>query len=410
MVLPISEFGILEMTRQRMRPSLRKSHYMPCGQCDGHGEIKTPESVGADAMREVGFLLQFERVKRVELVCSPRVASVLLSSRRRELVALEDGVQKKIEVRVSDAIAVDRVDYYAYDERNVSIDISKLPALKPPTVAQLELDDRTSAAEAKTKDQTATTSTRKRQRRRRSAAAPDSAEPTAIQPEDLEPDEAQTKADESTTDAISEDTAGSKKKRRRRRRRSKVREEGSEDGAIRVHELANELNVRSREVLTRCGVDEVPDITNHMSSMTSGAADQIRAWFAKESSVGTVDGQAATSENGQAPGAGGGTKKKSRRRRSRKRGHLTEEAPPVAPIAQEAPPDPVTDDAEAATGGATKKSRRRRRRSKPADEPISVATSADVDPPSPPRRKALYRSRVSVSKAVREEAPRTTDE
>ncbi|MCH8314542.1 MAG: Rne/Rng family ribonuclease [Planctomycetes bacterium] len=409
MVLPISEFGILEMTRQRMRPSLRKSHYMPCTQCDGHGETKTPESVGADAMREVGFLLQFERVKRVELVCSPRVASVLLSSRRRELVALEDGVQKKIEVRVSDAIAVDRVDYYAYDERNVDIDISKLPALKPPTVAQLELDDRTSAAEAKTKDQTATTSTKKR-RRRRSASAPASAEPTAIQPEDLEPDEAQTKPDESTTEGTSEDTAGSKKKRRRRRRRSKVREEGSEDGAIRVHELANELNVRSREVLTRCGADDVPDITNHMSSMTSGAADQIRAWFARESSVGTVDGQAATSENGQTPGPGG-TKKKSRRRRSKKRGQLTAEAPPAAPIAEEAPPDGATDNAQAAaTGGATKKSRRRRRRSKPADEPISVATSAAVDPPSPPRRKTLYRSRVSVSKVVREEAPRTIDE
>ncbi len=409
MVLPISEFGILEMTRQRMRPSLRKSHYMPCGQCDGHGEIKTPESVGADAMREVGFLLQFERVKRVELVCSSRVASVLLSSRRRELVALEDGVQKKIEVRVSDAVAVDRVDYYAYDERNVNIDISKLPALKPPTVAQLELDDGTSAAEVKTKDQTATPSTKKRRRRRRSASAAGSAEPTAIQPEDLEPDEAQTKADESTKDAPSEDTAGSKKKRRRRRRRSKVRAEGSEDGAIRVHELANELNVRSREVLTRCGADDVPDITNHMSSITSGAADQIRAWFAKESSVATVDGQAATNENGQTPRPPG-TKKKSRRRRSRKRGHLTEEAAPAAPIAEKAPPDPVTDNAEAATGGAKKKSRRRRSGSKPADEPIAVATSADVDPPSPPRRKTLYRSRVSVSKAAREEAPRTTDE
>ena len=412
MVLPISEFGILEMTRQRMRPSLRKSHYMPCTQCDGHGEIKTPESVGADAMREVGFLLQFERVKRVELVCSPRVASVLLSSRRRELVALEDGVQKKIEVRVSDAIAVDRVDYYAYDERNVNIDISKLPALKPPTVAQLELEDRTSAAEAKTEDRAATTSTKKR-RRRRSASAPGSAEPTAIQPEDLEPDEAQTKADESTTDAASEETAGSKKKRRRRRRRSKVREEGNGDGTIRVHDLANELNVRSREVLTRCSADDVPDITNHMSSMTSGAADQIRAWFAKESLVGTVDGQAATSENGQTPGTGG-TKKKSRRRRSRKRGHLTAEAPPAAPITEEASPDGMTDKAEAATGGAKKKSRRRRRRSKASDEPISVATNAetnaDVDPPSPPRRKTLYRSRVSVSKAAREEAPRTTDE
>ncbi len=358
MVLPISEFGILEMTRQRMRPSLRKSHYMPCPQCDGHGEVKTPESVGADAMREVGFLLQFEWVKRVELVCSSRVASVMLSSRRRELVALEDGLQKKIEVRVSDAIAVDRVDYYAYDERNADIDISKLPALKPPTVAQLEAEDRTAAGEQKRQDE--------------------AAKPPA-------------------------------KKRRRRRRRSGARTGDSGDGAIRVHQLANELNVRSREVLTRCGADDVPDITNHMSSITSGAADQIRAWFAKESSVRTVDGQAATSENGQTPGPPG-TKKKSRRRRSRKRGHLTAEVPPAAPIAEEAPRDGVTDNAQAATGGAKKKSRRRRRRSKAADEPISVATSVDVDPPSPPRRKTLYRSRVSVSKAAREEAPRTTDE
>ncbi|MEE8154871.1 MAG: hypothetical protein V3T53_07900, partial [Phycisphaerales bacterium] len=321
----------------------------------------------------------------------------------------EDGVQKKIDVRVSDAIAVDRVDYYAYDERNADIDISKLPALKPPTATQLELENRASAAEEKTEDQTATTSTKRRRRRRRSASAGTSAEPTAIQPEDIEPDEAEIKADGLATDTTSEDTAGSKKKRRRRRRRSKVRDEGSQDGAIRVHELANELNVRSREVLTRCGADEVPDITNHMSSMTSGAADQIRAWFAKESSVGTVDGQAATSENGQTPESRE-TKKKSRRRRSRKRGHLAEESPPPAPIAEEPPPDSVTDNAQDASGGAKKKSRRRRRRSKPPGEPISVATSADVDPPSPPRRKTLYRSRVSVSKAGREEAPRTTDE
>ena len=38
-ILRISEFGLIEMTRQRMRPSIRKSHFVRCPQCDGHGEI-----------------------------------------------------------------------------------------------------------------------------------------------------------------------------------------------------------------------------------------------------------------------------------------------------------------------------------------------------------------------------------
>lgn len=136
-ILPISDFGIMEMTRQRMRPSIRKSHFMACAHCNGRGEIKSPEYVAADAARHIGYLLQSERVKRVEVACSSRVGSVLLSGKRRELVRLEDLTGKRIDVRVTDGLAVDRVDYYAYDDRNADIDIAKLPPLKPPTVEDL---------------------------------------------------------------------------------------------------------------------------------------------------------------------------------------------------------------------------------------------------------------------------------
>ncbi|MGA1216252.1 MAG: Rne/Rng family ribonuclease, partial [Candidatus Nanopelagicales bacterium] len=50
-VLPVSDFGIVEITRQRMRPSLRKTHYAECPTCVGHGEIRLPDSVAADALR-----------------------------------------------------------------------------------------------------------------------------------------------------------------------------------------------------------------------------------------------------------------------------------------------------------------------------------------------------------------------
>src|SRR5262249_44299775 len=106
---PISEFGILEMTRQRMRPSLRKTHYTDCPHCAGHGEVKMPDAVGGDALRSIAYLLHYDRVQRVEMACSTRVASILLSSRRRTIDELEDRSGKKVEIRISEALALDRV-------------------------------------------------------------------------------------------------------------------------------------------------------------------------------------------------------------------------------------------------------------------------------------------------------------
>ena len=44
-ILRISAFGIIEMTRQRMRPSLQSSTYLRCPHCDGTGLIKNIESM-----------------------------------------------------------------------------------------------------------------------------------------------------------------------------------------------------------------------------------------------------------------------------------------------------------------------------------------------------------------------------
>ena len=142
-VSQISEFGIVEMTRQRMRPSLRKTHYMDCPHCAGLGEIRMPDTVASDAMRRIQFVLDMERVSRLEVVCSAKVAAVMLSRKRRTLVELEDLFNKKIEVRISEAIAVDRVDLYAYDDRNADVDLDKPQRIQLPSLAALptEIDE-----------------------------------------------------------------------------------------------------------------------------------------------------------------------------------------------------------------------------------------------------------------------------
>ncbi|MCZ6736002.1 MAG: Rne/Rng family ribonuclease [Planctomycetota bacterium] len=284
-MLRISEFGIVELTRQRMRPSLRMSHFMPCGYCDGQGEIKTPQSLGADAMRQVGYVLQFDRVRRVEVVCSPRVASVLLSSKRRELVALEDASGKTIDVRVSDAIAVDRVDFFAYDDRGAEMDVAKLPPLQVPTIGQLEAAQ--SKERAKKPAPAGTSPTKKRRRRRRGAPA-DATTLALAEGADTTPDRAGEGADAASDEAgaarpaetPSDGSQATKKPRRRRSRRGRGRPR--EDGSIPVHQLARDLGVASREILSRCKAQDDLDLNNHMSLVTPPMALRIRTLVGTE--------------------------------------------------------------------------------------------------------------------------------
>ena len=51
MVPRISPFGLIEMTRQRIRPSLRRSIYEDCPCCHNTGQVKTAESMAIDTMR-----------------------------------------------------------------------------------------------------------------------------------------------------------------------------------------------------------------------------------------------------------------------------------------------------------------------------------------------------------------------
>jgi ribonuclease E len=129
----ISQFGILEMTRQRMRGSYESVHFTDCPTCRGRGLVQRPDSVAADAMRELAALLQHERVVRIEMAVGPRIAGELLSSKRRALNRLERSSGKHVEVRVSENVPVDRVTFYCYDDRGADIDVGRLSPRRAST-------------------------------------------------------------------------------------------------------------------------------------------------------------------------------------------------------------------------------------------------------------------------------------
>lgn len=155
----ISEFGILEMTRQRMRPSHESVHFTDCPTCRGRGMLQRPDSVAVDALRELASILDVERISKVEMVVAPRVAGELLSTKRLLLSRIEQRYGKHVDVRVSDAVSVDRVSFYAYDAEGQDIDVANLPIPRKPKDLKSYTDPEVEADWAEVEEQTTTGTT-----------------------------------------------------------------------------------------------------------------------------------------------------------------------------------------------------------------------------------------------------------
>jgi ribonuclease G len=90
-ILPISQFGLMEMTRQRLHESLSDALYEPCPQCKGHGMIKTPLTMSVELQRRVSAVLQRqpENERDILVVVHPDVMQRLRSTDDQLLVELE---------------------------------------------------------------------------------------------------------------------------------------------------------------------------------------------------------------------------------------------------------------------------------------------------------------------------------
>jgi ribonuclease E len=97
-VLRMSKFCLVEMTRQRIRPSLSMTTYDRCPACEGTGRRMNPESLGARILRQVRFALQKEKVTAVEVHAYKDITFFLLNEKRSRLAALENQLGKEIRV------------------------------------------------------------------------------------------------------------------------------------------------------------------------------------------------------------------------------------------------------------------------------------------------------------------------
>lgn len=335
----ISQFGILEMTRQRMRGSLESQHFADCPVCHGRGLLQKPDSVAATALRDLAAIIDHERVDRVEMVVHPRVAGALLSTRRTALTRIELHSGKTVEVRVSDALPLDRVTYYAYDRNGQELALEKMPGSKRPEPRVVDWND-TESDEAWAVDPSdeadETTAQKLVEEIARLAEAAGPGENPVPGAHDDQDDDGE---------------GGGRKKRRRRRRRGRGRgdgesgPEGEDRGERRNDEAPREQGDAGSDTPADDGEDaEGPDDT---ASDTGSDRDS----------------------DSEGDGTGEGGKKRRRRRRRRGRGRGEDGDQPRS--------DHHADDRPPA-------------RSEPRAEPKPTPPPVPVVTPVVPKRRGLY--------------------
>src|SRR4051812_15125992 len=85
----ISKFGLMEMSRQRLRPALSEGASIPCPRCGGHGHIRDTESSALQILRIIQEESMKDSTASVHVQVPVDVASFLLNEKRTEIAKIE---------------------------------------------------------------------------------------------------------------------------------------------------------------------------------------------------------------------------------------------------------------------------------------------------------------------------------
>jgi len=274
----ISHFGLLEMSRQRIRASVLESSTEVCAHCGGTGHVRSVSSVALQLLRGVEEVLMKGATHNLIVRTRTDVALYVLNHKRGHLRDLEESFQVTIAV-LADAhvtgqqsYVIDRGEQIHTLEAAKALLAAQLANLPPPPEEEPFDDEELFETEA-----------------------------------EVETEETEGLTDDEGTEASSDGEGGDRKRRRRRRRRGRNGEgrEGSEAGE------ANDVQVSDTQVMTD-GAIEAVSTPDDAEGEDDEADDQPREARGEEG----ADGERRPRRRGRRGG---------RRRRGGERGEGNEE-------------------------------------------------------------------------------------
>ncbi|HUG19257.1 MAG TPA: Rne/Rng family ribonuclease [Planctomycetaceae bacterium] len=129
-ILRISPFGLIEMTRQRIRPSFRRSVYTDCPCCQGVGQVKTSESVAIETIRLLISAAHRESCVRVIIEVHQQVADYLNNRKRKEITRIEEESNISVQILARNDVGPEHMDIRSINEAGTESKITMLSGSK----------------------------------------------------------------------------------------------------------------------------------------------------------------------------------------------------------------------------------------------------------------------------------------
>ncbi|MCA1298632.1 Rne/Rng family ribonuclease [Stappia indica] len=288
----ISHFGLLEMSRQRIRTGVLESSMTPCPHCHGTGMIRSVESVALHVLRSIEDMLLKGVTHNLIVRTTTEAALYILNQKRAHLSDLEARFGLEIAI---EAAAMENGHHYLM-ERGEPVEpreIEAQPLVQPHMVTPITPDDQDEdeiAEEAeteRTRDESASgeddgsgRKRRRRRRRRKSGGGDEESRQDAERDEtagedDSDDSQGEAAADKSASDEDGDDDRARRKRRRGRRggRRGRRDGEGSEETVEATAEASDTSTETSDDASSESPTsDAVPQTAPDAASETIEAA------------------------------------------------------------------------------------------------------------------------------------------
>ena len=122
----ISQFGIIEMTRQRLGPSIRRYTHEVCQHCNGRGWVQSIESICLSIFRKILLGIAIDKVKKITITANQGVIKELSKQKGHAIKVLEGDTKTKVELVACDGssgIENIRVEYLSASNRTLNVEV-----------------------------------------------------------------------------------------------------------------------------------------------------------------------------------------------------------------------------------------------------------------------------------------------
>ena len=337
----ISQFGLMELSRQRLRPSVAEASTQPCPHCEGTGRVRSIDSAALQVLRNIEDEGLKQRASEIVVHVPSAIGFYILNNKRDVLVSAEERYAFRVTLQPDDKLIapehrIERLGAKTASERNAVLNAIGANAAVTVIEDEDEADQQADGLETEgAEDQR---ERRPRRRRRRSDRGGRNEARGTQEVEENTSGDAGDNERSPDEDESGEDEDGNKRRRRRGKRggRRRARRGQGEDGAENDNQNA-----------PADGASETGDQSDPATEGNDGGAESSDV--------------AATAENDDAPVAA---------------------AEDGAPAPEEASEDAPTEDAPKKRAPRTRRPRRRAEATEQASE-AAVETAAEQPAPAP---------------------------